>query len=143
VHLASGAVEHRLERLVAAVVASLGAMVPRLSGHGRVLATSSPHDRIARLWDAGAGRLLKELDGRSQLQAVAFAPGDRELVTAGFDGTVRLWDVATGDSRWTLSGRDGPVSALAFSADGGTLACGVIGAIRLYRLGTPTQAASR
>jgi WD40 repeat protein len=114
-----------------------------ISDDGRVLATASPHDRIARLWDAGAGRLLKELDGRSQLQAVAFAPGDRELVTAGFDGTVRLWDVATGDSRWVLTERDGPVSALAFSADGRTLACGGSATIRLYRLDVASQTASR
>jgi WD40 repeat protein len=113
------------------------------SEDGRVLATASPHDNIVRLWDVSARRLLKELDGRTTIQVVAFAPGGRELATAGFDGTVQLWDVATGKSRWVLSERDGPVSALAFSADGGTLACGGFETIRLYRLDASSRAVSR
>jgi WD40 repeat protein len=113
------------------------------SEDGRMLATASPYNRIARLWDVNSGRLLKELDGRTHIQVVAFAPGDREVATAGFDGTVQLWDVVTGASRWGLSERDGPVSALAFSADGRTLACGGSATIRLYRLDVASQTASR
>lgn len=123
-----------------------GRQFPRFRAHGsevislafaeadRMLASCSHNERMVRLWDVDAGRLLKEFDGRSAIQAFAFAPGSRELATAGFDGAVRLWDVATGDSRWDLSAGDGPVTALDFSADGATLACGSIGAIRMYRL---------
>lgn len=113
------------------------------SEDGRMLVSSSPHDQIARLWDTDAGRLLRELDSRSLIQAVAFAPGDRGLATAGHDGAVQLWDAATGDSHWALSAGDGPVLALAFSGDGTTLACGGAGATRLYRLNASSQAASR
>ncbi|SIO43462.1 WD domain-containing protein, G-beta repeat-containing protein [Singulisphaera sp. GP187] len=113
------------------------------SRDGRVLATSSSLDNFARLWDLATGRLLREWDARSQIQVLAFAPGDRELATAGFDGSVRLWDVATGESRWGFSAGDGPVTALAFSAEGTTLACGGVGAIRLYRLDASSRPTSR
>ncbi|WP_406699741.1 hypothetical protein V5E97_12865 [Singulisphaera sp. Ch08] len=113
------------------------------SQDGRVLVTSSNLDQFARLWDITTGRLLRELDARSQIQEVAFAPGDRELATAAFDGSVRLWNVATGETRCVFSEGDGPVTALAFSAEGATLACGGIGVIRLYRHDESSRTTSR
>jgi RNA polymerase sigma factor (sigma-70 family) len=57
----------------------------------------------------------------SQVNALAFTPDGRALMTAGADGTVKLWDVPAGKLRATLQRHEAPALALARSADGRTL----------------------
>jgi WD40 repeat protein len=100
---------------------------------GRVLASTSSTDRIARLWEVGSGRLLTEMVGHTRPPLVAaFAPDGRILATAGFDETVRVWDVSTGNSLHTFSGHDCPITALAFSADGRKLASAASETVSLW-----------
>jgi hypothetical protein len=58
------------------------------------------------------------------VNAVAFSPDGRQLLTAGEDRTARLWDAATGAELTQLAGHTDYVYSLAFSPDGSTLASG-------------------
>jgi WD40 repeat protein/serine/threonine protein kinase len=98
----------------------------RSDGHQLV---SASHDRTVRVWDAtpSEGTLdpgcLTLRGHRAGVNAVAFHPKDRRLVTsAGTDGTVRLWDVGNGEQIRTLNGRADIVRGPAFSPDGQRLA---------------------
>jgi WD40 repeat protein len=67
------------------------------SRDGRLLLTGAT-DRLARVWDAQSGRLLRIFQGHADsVTAVAFGPDGRQVFTGSADGTVRLWDLASGD----------------------------------------------
>lgn len=47
------------------------------------------------IWDLANGRPLRRLEGhRSAINAMAFAPDGRSLVTGAEDGTALIWDVS-------------------------------------------------
>jgi serine/threonine-protein kinase len=67
------------------------------------------------------------------VEAVAFAPDSRRLVSSGSDDTVRLWDSESGKELRRFVGHKGPVQALAFSADGKRVVTGgKDGTVRLW-----------
>ena len=56
--------------------------------------------------------------GHSQVvNAVAFSPDGKRLVTGGFDSAIKFWDVGAGEEIRTLN-TPGPVDAISFSPDG-------------------------
>jgi len=52
------------------------------------------------------------------VNAVAFSPDGRQLLTGGWDGKARLWDPATGRVLRMLEGHSGEIMSVAFSHDG-------------------------
>ena len=68
------------------------------SRDGRQLATSSPWDRVARIWDVATGREWRQLEHPDGVPYVAYSPDGKRLATACWDGKVRVWDT----ERWTL-----------------------------------------
>jgi RNA polymerase sigma factor (sigma-70 family) len=95
------------------------------SGDGKTLATSG--NGVIRLWNVATGQEVPPPgDGhRGELEALAFLPDGKTLVTAGADHTLRRWDTATGREirRFPVVGRaDGNGSV---AAEGTLLAlCG-------------------
>jgi WD40 repeat protein len=101
------------------------------SPDGRRLLTGSGDfgSRVRRgdgwLWDVATHRLVAHLEGHErEVEAAAFSPDDRLVVTAGRDRTARLWDAATGRPVGQPLRHADWVTAIAFSPDGRTLLTG-------------------
>src|SRR5215472_7399311 len=62
--------------------------------------------------------------GHSQaVDAVAFSPDGKRLVTGGFDSTIKFWDIGSGEEVRTLNTPE-PVNSIAFSPNGRFLISG-------------------
>ena len=69
----------------------------RFSADGRRLLVASGHAH-ARLWDAATGEpLTLPLKQDDQVVRARFSPDEREIVTAGSDGTARVFVVSRAD----------------------------------------------
>lgn len=98
-------------------------------------ALSASADGI-RLWDLpepvaalasrskpiGPPRLLTFRGHRGAVNAMAFTPDGRQLITASADQKAIVWDALTGKPLEVLDGYQGPVTTLALSKDGKRLA---------------------
>lgn len=75
-----------------------------------------------RLWDVATGRLVRTLDGRVTVNALAITPDGKHLLAAVWDNKNRgvpVWDVSTGNRVRTLDGHDNVMTAaVAVSPDG-------------------------
>jgi WD40 repeat protein len=121
------------------------------SRSGSVFATGAL-DGTARLWDVATRRQLgapithPHDDGGTGIDAVAFLPGGKVVVTAQL-ATVRFWDISTHRASGAPLANEDPITAMAVSPDGMLLATASYrGAIRLWdvtarrRRGAPIRA---
>jgi WD40 repeat protein len=78
----------------------------------------------AQLWDARNARLLKTLETKNAVFALAFSPDGRWLAGANFEAGLSVWDVASGALRQSIRTLPGNITAVAFAPRGGWLAAG-------------------
>ncbi len=58
-----------------------------------------------RIWDVNTGKEVKRLRGNSGgVNAVAFSPDNRTLVSHGWDDSLRVWDIKTGKEKKITGG---------------------------------------
>jgi GTPase SAR1 family protein len=67
-----------------------------VAGTKHVVASGN-QDTTIRLWHSRSGKLIREIDGHTDmLQSVAFSADGRLLASKACDGTLRLWNTDTG-----------------------------------------------
>lgn len=88
-----------------------------LSADGRVFAATD--DYVIYLYDADTMQRQRTLTGHQGLvDALAFAPDGRVLVSGAWDKTVRFWDISTGNEQAAHDWEIGQVRTVAISPDG-------------------------
>lgn len=95
------------------------------SPDGALLLTAHPVERVARLWDAGDGRLLRVFQGHADIvQYASFTPDGAAVVTSSNDSSVRLWDGSSGAEIQRFTGHNNLIWQHAVSPDGRFLLTG-------------------
>lgn len=96
--------------------------------------TGNNHEEVGRirLIDFRTGDVLALLTGHTNvINALAFSPDGRRLISGSADNTARIWDVSTALTGLrnpvraiVLEGHTEPIFAVAFAPDGGTVVTG-------------------
>ncbi len=88
-----------------------------LAPDGRTLASGSGfEDPSIRVWDAGTGRLLRQLDGHSSwVSKLTFSKDGRQMISSATDQTIRVWETGTWDATKVLRGHTDEIHGLALS----------------------------
>ncbi len=106
------------------------------SHDGLWLASGGGDNRVV-LYDVRQG-VPWPLEGHNEnVFGIAFAPGDKTLVSTSWDGTIRFWSLANHQVALTLTQGGGPVNGVTFSPDGNLMATGGSdGTVRLWPAAT-------
>lgn len=94
------------------------------------------YDKILRLWDIEADRLVRTFSGHAQSTlAVAFDPAGKVIASGSKDKHIRLWDAVAGVCTQTMTAHLGEITSVEFAHDGKYLLAGCKdNSIRLWDL---------
>jgi WD40 repeat protein len=111
-------------------LATAGQVLFRLAG-----VVENDHGEV-RLWEMATGKRLTTLCGhKGVVNAVAYSPDGRQLVSGSEDGTVCLWDLAAGKPALSFRAYAKFIGLLAYSPDGQRLAsAGGEGEVKVWEL---------
>ncbi len=125
-------------KLLRTLAGHTGAIVDVAVSHGGKMIASTSDDKTIRLWNMHDGSLIRSMEVPEHIQAAAFSPDDKRLLTAGRDKpmigeflqeifgdskfnkgvSMRLWDVQSGKLLQTFSEHANDVNDVAYSNDG-------------------------
>jgi tetratricopeptide (TPR) repeat protein len=75
------------------------------------------------IWNPKTGRLSHTFTGHDgRVTDVEFAPGGRQIASAGEDGTIKVWEIETGREVRSLNIHTNKVTRLSYSPDGRRIA---------------------
>jgi serine/threonine protein kinase/WD40 repeat protein len=95
----------------------------RQSPDGKLVVTAS-RDRIAALWEADTGKLVREFRHEQQVYRAMFSPDGTRIVTGDASRRAHVWDARTGQRLFSLPAHRGNVWFCQFSPDGQALLTG-------------------
>lgn len=109
------------------------------SRDGKKVATS-PRGTF-QLWDVSSGNQINSRDGhRFPINALAYSPDGRLIVSAGDTDQAIIWDAVTGRELRTLPGHTSYIRSVAFTSDGRGIVSGCgDGKLRLFETTTGKQ----
>jgi WD40 repeat protein len=85
------------------------------------------------VWEAGSGKLLKQIKGPEGVWSIVFSPDGQRIAAGGWNDMIRVWSVATGQQVLQRNGHDRTVTGVAFSPDGSRLATsGIDGLVKVW-----------
>ena len=94
-----------------------------LSPDGKKLASYGGETQTVAIWSTATHKLLHALpDCGGTVDAVAFSPDSKTIVTGGSLHSLRFWEIATGKEVHSRPGHHSAVVAIQFSPDGKRLA---------------------
>ncbi len=72
-----------------------------LSPDGKYLAETSGFSNVVRIWETASGRQVSQLDHQedARMDDIAFAPGERQIITVRSNALIRLWDASAETGR--------------------------------------------
>ena len=112
------------------------AVIPAVTGDGRLLAERTAGARALTFTDTTTGRRVTTRHLEKAVLGVAFSPRGPLAASGGDDGVVRLWDARTGAEDETLKAHRGRVQTPAFGNDGASLyTAGADGVIIAWDIG--------
>ncbi|MDX1946374.1 MAG: hypothetical protein SFU86_13315, partial [Pirellulaceae bacterium] len=102
---------------LASLVGTGSSAAVALAGNGQFIATGSD-DKAIKIWD-GAGQLLRKFEGlKSDVSALAVAPGDQQILTGDTIGRVRLIRADSGEPLWEARSHSRAITAALFLPGG-------------------------
>ena len=96
-------------------------------------ALSASTNGTAFIWMIESGKIVQDFSHKASVDDIVWSPearvndaiwspDERQVATAGEDGTIRVWDVETGDELKRFDAHPDGVTALSWAADGARLA---------------------
>jgi WD40 repeat protein len=100
---------------------------------------SAHADGSVQTWDPASGRLLRSMEGHTNVaSAVAVTPDGRLIASGSWDHSVRVWELATGRLvrvfGYGLQQNGCPIHSIALSADGEQVFTGTGNGVRVWGL---------
>jgi WD40 repeat protein/serine/threonine protein kinase len=120
-------IDPRTAKTIMEVAAPARVRLLRPSADGRWLITlPTTNEPVSpALWDVRGLHLVGRLEGHvGRAFTARFVGSDRQILTAGSDGTARLWDTATGRLRRTFRGDSHFLADATFTPDGSLVVAG-------------------